>query len=424
MIRFLDKHYGPVIRNSTMRRLCLSNFITQAGATASLIAIPLIVLQITNAGSPVAFTMMASALGVITGSQFLYKYFRKIHPAKIVATTECLLFAATLIIVGLSFLPHFEWTVVVMTYVAMIFQGIWRNSVQVILKETAVSTDEELTESFNAAHDLTSNFGAVFGPLFASLLFLIGDARLALAMNGLTYLISGWILLGIKFKYHGNDNHSLLKTLKNYPKAKLIGLLSLPFLIQVALAINVAAVVVHLVKSLSASPSVVSIVEAMSNVALFFGILIAPSVKNFRFIMPIGVAFEALGFFGMYLATGPWQFSFAQMFFCVGLGVSANMLRSSLQRMCKKEEIATVMAFRITIIQLAQISGMGLVAVWLLTSTTSSLYLIAAILLSVASLYAFIVDRKVNLTRRPVSDKAPQIKINPEDDLPQQASGS
>lgn len=371
-----------VWKNPAARRLILSNLTSLAGDAASMLVIPLLILDVTGSASKVVFALLFATVGTIVGGQVILPRLKAYHPVLIARTANLAQAIIPIIIIGISFLPYFEWTVLPLTFTQAIFVAINHTSSNYIIKEAVDQEGEELSLHFNSVFEFSTYFGRTVGPLVVGLILWLTNLRTALVFDAATFVIAAIILKKIKFDYiEPTEKPSIRKSLSSYPRALMTIHLLLPASIQFAFTLFGATATIHLVQKFLLHPGQIAIYDAFEAGGLLLGSFLAPFIMKKGFMFPVAFGAIVIGYFGFYFSKDVFTFAAADVLCCIGLAASSIFLRSGVQKLVRKEEIATVMALRLSLINFAKTVSMIFSSVFLITSTTTELYLIAAVLL-------------------------------------------
>jgi len=383
------QNFKIVLENQILRRLLYSNLVSLAGDAASMIVIPLLVLEVTNSASNVVVALLSGTLGTITGAQVILPKLKSIHPSKLCQISNLAQALLTVLIIFASYLPYFEISILPLAFVQYIFVAIARTSTQYIIKEAVEQTSTDLSIHFNSAFEFSTYFGRTVGPLVVGLILWLTNLRTALIFDAATFVASALILRGIVFSYTPpTEKISIRRSLAKYPKFKMLFYMLMPVSNNFAFSIFSVTCYVHLVQNFSLESGEVAVFDAFEALALLLGTLLAPVLVKNKFFYPLAFALVTMGYYGFYLSENVYWFLGSDVLCCLGLSACAIFTRSGLQSMVSREDLSTVMGLRISFINLSKTVSMIFSSLFLLTSTTTNLYLISSLILTGSLIFA------------------------------------
>ncbi len=296
------QNFKIVLENQILRRLLYSNLVSLAGDAASMIVIPLLVLEVTNSASNVVVALLSGTLGTITGAQVILPKLKSIHPSKLCQISNLAQALLTILIIFASYLPYFEISILPLAFVQYIFVAIARTSTQYIIKEAVEQTSTDLSIHFNSAFEFSTYFGRTVGPLVVGLILWLTNLRTALIFDAATFVASALILRGIVFSYTPpTEKISIRRSLAKYPKFKMLFYMLMPVSNNFAFSIFSVTCYVHLVQNFSLESGEVAVFDAFEALALLLGTLLAPVLVKNKFFYPLAFALVTMGYYGFYL---------------------------------------------------------------------------------------------------------------------------
>jgi MFS family permease len=181
-----------LLRQPTLRRFFIAHGQSQLGTGAGYVALVLIAYQRLHSGWGVAVVLLADFLpGAFLSAHFgalADRYSRR----KLAVAAELLRGCAFL---ALAVTSSFSATVV-LALLAGVGTALFRPAVGAALPELVANEERgQATSLYGGLQTL----GITAGPALCGLILLFGPVNWVLALNGITFLASGWLLLGVPF---------------------------------------------------------------------------------------------------------------------------------------------------------------------------------------------------------------------------------
>ena len=184
--------YRLALASSGYRRLWLAAVISRTGDTLNFTALPLFVLGLTHAPAAVGATVFAEGIGLILGGILAQSIVDRLPARELLVTLDLLRAAAAIMLVVF---PTFITAVAV-----SLLLGLGTASFSPL--SNAVVPRMVSDRALVAANGLQWTAGVLLQLIaapIAGLLVTAGDARLAFALNGASFVVSGIVLLGLPY---------------------------------------------------------------------------------------------------------------------------------------------------------------------------------------------------------------------------------
>jgi len=182
--------YRLALEHEGYRRLWLAAVISRTGDTINFAALPLFVLALTHSAPAVATTVFAEGVGLIAGGILAQSIVDRLPPRRLMVGVDLARAAAAGLMVAL---PSFATAVGVSLLLAL-------GTASFAPLSNAVVPRLVPDRALPAANGLQWTAGVLLQMVAAPIggvLVNVGAARLAFALNALSFLISGFILLGL-----------------------------------------------------------------------------------------------------------------------------------------------------------------------------------------------------------------------------------
>ncbi|MFI5993960.1 MFS transporter [Streptomyces sp. NPDC051362] len=172
--------------------------ISLTGSALSPVALTLGILESTNSASTVGYVLAASVIPTVGFLVFGGVWADRL-PRNLVMVATNLICALTYLIMGAMFLTgRFElWVAVVLQVLTGLSLAFY---LPCLAGLTAETVPPELLQKANGLLSLVRSASGAMGPLLASLFVMAGTAGAALCIDGVTFVLSAWLLYRMKVK--------------------------------------------------------------------------------------------------------------------------------------------------------------------------------------------------------------------------------
>ncbi len=184
--------YRLALASKGYRRLWLAAVISRTGDTLNFTALPLFVFGLTHSPAAVGATVFAESIGLMAGGILAQSIVDRLPARQLLITLDLLRAAAAVLLV---IFPTFPTAVVVSLLLGLgtaSFSPLSNAAVPRLVSDRALVAANGLQWTAGVLLQL------VAAPV-AGLLVTAGDARLAFALNGASFVISGIVLLGLPY---------------------------------------------------------------------------------------------------------------------------------------------------------------------------------------------------------------------------------
>ena len=182
--------YRLALEHTGYRRLWLAAVISRAGDTINFAALPLFVLGITHAVAAVATTVLAEGFGLIAGGILAQSIVDRLPPRQLMVGLDLARATAAALLVAFPSFPTALAVSLLLAIGTASFSPLSNAIVPRLVADAALPAANGLQWTAGVLLQL------VAAPI-GGVLVNVGAARLAFALNALSFLISGLILLGL-----------------------------------------------------------------------------------------------------------------------------------------------------------------------------------------------------------------------------------